>query len=291
KVKRFIDAYNTITGEDKQLQAFFTSKLDGLEIKIFNPETDNAEDLNQMLTTAGACTSSFSANKNSNAYKFAQDAKNAGSIHFLTTNRENGLNGVYNRIYIAVDKEGNPLFFYDNIQGNQVRARSLDQFQEAGRGAELLGSFSTAIILANRLGIDRIALGTGGIYNLGASLGFTERELFKDSDKSSQKLGYTGGKIKNTGGPYMWAMKNSDTAFRTVPTTIYTTETASMIIGQSDSVIDSIRKKPKRLKSLKPDFETYFSLLNSVYTNLGLETEKHKIDSFCHEYKIEPRKI
>ena len=257
-------------------------------VEIFNP-SDDVSVLNRMLVRGGACTASFSPNlTNSPAQVLMEDSKAGGSIHFQFGA---GLSNSYNRLYVAIDSNGSPFLFYDAIESGNLGRTTVNSYVSDGIPNVLLGSYAASVIIANRMGVDKLSFGDLELVDVSRHLGFSEVKLFGDEDNGNQKLGYVGSAL-HTSGPYMWMMQR-DKTFRSVNPSLYNNDSVMQVIQQGYDVMKRVETNTKSLKTLGKDYEAYFTALEgivleskSILGEEGFQQVSADIASFLEKYKI-----
>ncbi len=258
-------------------------------VEVFDPGRQTVEQFNALLRNNGACT--YSPNSNlatSPAAAFAADSKAGGSVHFQFSGKTGSS---YNRLYLAVDREGTPLLFYDCAESGDLTRATIDSYVRSGNAEALIGSFAASIIIANRLGLEKVAFGELEMVDLVRHLGLGERKIFTDEPNPGQKLGYVGGVVCN-GRPHLWKMDH-DKAFRVANPQLFTPAVLPSVVNQANQVMERIRTNPKSRKTLRNDYQRFFSIIDTIYEEakplLGevMYQRLHRdVSSFCEEYKL-----
>lgn len=298
KVQQLVECYKNTTSGLTAISLLMQADTSGVSVKIHDPFNDTTADLNQMLIDGNACTKIMinttgleDSLDNTPADLFAKDSKKGGSVHF-TAKTEKGTS--YNRLYIAIDKDNKPVLFYDCIESGDMMWRTIEHYLINGCGDRLLSSFVSSIIIANRLGISKVALGEDEAISIGKALGFGEQKIFGDGDNHKSKLGYVAGKT-HTEGPYAWRMGN-DKTFKAFDPRLYNPEIIMQMIAQSYAVMQRVEERPKIITSRKSntakDFKeylkTYFRIVEQVLDAAGIDDIelRDSIDNFCKKYEI-----
>ncbi len=258
---------------------------------LFNSSSTKAvQDLRKILTAAGTCNSF----DNSAAELFVADARVGGSVHFQF---RGGLGRTaYNRMYLAVDEEGKPFAFYDCIESGDMTRSSVRDYVHAGVEDVLLGSFAASIIIANRLGLERIAFGDLELVSLAKSIGIGERRVFGALENRTQKLGYAGaGRDLASTGPYLWTMDNQK-QYRAIDPRQFSVGGIKSIIEQGYAVMRRIESNKKSIPRLREQYERYFGIIQMLVERtehvLGETAAKveYDIGEFCARYNLHPNK-
>jgi len=262
-------------------------------ISIFDPATQGANRLNEMLVSGGACTAQSYSLGNRPADTFAEDAKAGGSVHFLYSQfSSSSSQSAYSRLYLAIDYEGKPVLFYDCLESGDLGRCSVNGYIQSGLQSHFLASFAASLVIANRLGIDKVAFGDLELVEAARDLGFGERKIFSDArDQSVQKLGYVGANSSSDAGPYLWMMKGSRN-FRTLDPSLFQHESLILLVNQAQQVMGRISNDSKSVKRLRSDYETFFGMVKEVYEVTRSATGEtadqliDQVDGFCREYGL-----
>lgn len=285
KVQQLQSCYLNSIDTESLIGQLLNQDISRVSMEIFNPALQGEKKLNDMLIRGGACTADrfnrFNFG-NSPANNFAKDSKAGGSVHFLASN---GHGSSYNRMYLAVDKEGKPTLFYDCVESQNMMLRTIEDYLSSGKGSQMLASFLSSIVIANRLGLEAVSLGEDETLVIGRELGFGERKIFREGSNYEQKLGYRASS-KHTEGPYGWRI-NSSKSFRTFDPSFYSADVIYSIAVQSNEMMKFVEGNRKRLNSLRNDFGNYFSMVKEIMDSTGLVKVAETIEKFCIEYNIE----
>jgi hypothetical protein len=268
RIDHLLGIYKGTTDEKTNIGKVLASDIPASRsVKIHNPWKDSIVDLNKMLVAGGACTKKLGPQnkkslQHSPAHVFDQDSAAGGSVHF----QFNGILGqnAYNRLYLAVDKDGNPNLFADCIESGDMSRTTVSSYISNGISDVLLGSFASSIIIANRLGLNKLSFGDVELVDVARHLGFGEKKIFNGEENHTQKLGYVGGKSHLSGSPYLWMMQR-DKAFRTVDPGLYQPGVLKQVVGQAYQVMERIESNRKSLKNLRKDYEQFFGMVNRIY--------------------------
>jgi hypothetical protein len=299
QTERLIGVYqNTLSTESPVGQVLERDVSRTKSAKLYAPESDDLRELNRMLVAGGACTRTTGEPTNDKLEKrpvkcYAEDSKAGGSVHFLFSGNPNC--SAYNRMYLATGEEGKPFAFLDCIESGNMGRSSMQAYLDNGLSEELLGSFASSIIIANRLGLEKLAFGDLEFVDLARGLGFGERKVFNNGDSPyDAKLGYKGG-TGHTNGPYLWTMgRTGGSNYRTIDPRQFNPNVLEMIAESTESVIDRLENsKRKAIKNLKSDFEDYFSMVRQIYSDsrniLGecADLALERIDSVANKHGFE----
>ncbi len=296
QVERLIQVYHHATSEETAIGQLMSNKVPFHgRIAIFDPATQNANRLNQMLASGGACTAQSYAHENRPADAFAEDAKVGGSVHFLysqVSSSSSSSQSAYSRLYLAVDHESKPVVFYDCLESGNLYRCNINGYLQSGLQSHFLASFAASLVIANRLGIDKVAFGDLELVEAARDLGFGERKIFSEGqDQVDQKLGYCGAKSHDCTGPYMWMMKGSRN-FRTLDPSLFQPESLILLVNQAQQVMSRISTDRKSVKRLRTDYETFFGMVREVYevtrsaTGETADQLVGQVDGFCKEYGL-----
>jgi hypothetical protein len=299
QTERLIGVYqNTLSTESPVGQVLERDVSETKGAKLYAPESDDLRELNRMLVAGGACTRTLGEPTNEKLEKrpvkcFAEDSKAGGSVHFLFSGNPNC--SAYNRMYLATGEEGKTFAFLDCIESGNIGRSSIQGYLNNNLSEELLGSFASSIIIANRLGLEKLAFGDLEFVDLARGLGFGERKVFNNGDSPyDAKLGYKGG-TGHSNGPYLWTMgRTGGSNYRTIDPRQFNPNVLEMIAESTESVIDRLENsKRKAIRNLKSDFEDYFSMIRQIYSDsrniLGecADLALERIDSVADKYGFE----
>lgn len=253
KVQQLVAVYRETQTKGSTIQRLLDTSVSGI-VKIYDSESNTSEDMNRMLNEGDACTAGIAEY----ARRFAEDATIGGSVHYVYRS----LSGAsYNRLYLAVGKDGKPFAFYDTIESGDVSRNKVKGYDDRGLLDVLLGSFAASVIIANDLGLESIAFGDLELVETAQNLGIGEQKMFNESkDSGRQKLGYKGG---NHDGVSLWMMGNS-TSFRTTDPRLYTPESLACIVQETYAVMDVVKQTKKSMKRVRGHKETYELYLGIV---------------------------
>jgi hypothetical protein len=300
---RLVEVYQNTLSTESPVGQVLESDVSGIKnAKVFAPESDDLVELNKMLIAGGACTQTFGVVTNEELEKrpakcFAEDSKAGGSVHFLLSG--NPSCSAYNRMYLAAGEEGKPFAFLDCIESGNFGRNTMQGYIDNNLTEELLGSFASSIIIANRLGLEKLAFGDLEFVDLARGLGFGERKVFNNGDSPyDAKLGYKGGR-SHSDGPYLWTMgRTGSSNYRAIDPRQFNPEVLTAIAYSAETVIDRLENsKRKAIKNLKSDFEDYFSMVQQVYSDsrsfLGecADLALERIDAVADKYGFELRDL
>jgi hypothetical protein len=259
-------------------------------VQIFDPK-QNSGVLDGMLHEAGACTKSSQwSEMPTHADAFTNDSREGGSVHFIY---RRGLKAAYGRIYIAIDKKGEPLAFFDCVEAQDLSRSDAKTYVANHEEDILAGVFAAGVEITKRLGLNRLALGDYEITELGRDLSYPEKRIFENNgDNTGAKLGYKGAFLSMEG-PAMWKM-NHGTSFRVLDIDLYADDTFDYVAAQTAKVMQRLYDNPKSVKMLRKDYETYFGVALEIaeHSNNPDATKLAEgVKAFCDEYKITPREI
>lgn len=262
---------------------------EGAGVKIFNTDEDTVFQLNEILARNRACTATTNTDlSKSPAAAFLEDSRAGGSVHFEFSSAQGGS---YNRFYLAVDRTGEPVLFYDCLESGNLARATIDNYVKDGFPGALIASFAASIVIANRLGIGKVAFGELEMVDVARHLGLGERKVFRDEPNDGQKLGHVGGTTFD-GRHYLWKM-GYDKSFRTAKAGAFTPTILPAIVNQAYLVMERIQDNRKSVKKLRTDYERFFSIVDTIYEEarpLFGETMYQRLHqdvaSFCDEYKL-----
>ncbi|MFA6462154.1 MAG: hypothetical protein WCV90_07880 [Candidatus Woesearchaeota archaeon] len=289
QVDRLVQIYHHSTSSETPIGQLMGHKVPFHgRVGIFDPATQNSNRLNEMLVSGGACTAQSYALGNRPADSFAEDAKVGGSVHFLYS-QVSPSQSAYSRLYLAVDHEGNPVAFYDCLESGDLSRCSVNGYIQSGLQSHFLASFAASLVIANCLGIDKVAFGDMELVEAARDLGFGERRIFSENqNQADQKLGYRGESSTGNAGPYMWMMKGSRN-FRTLDPSLFQPESLILLVNQAQQVMGRISTDRKSVKRLRSDYETFFGMVREVYEVTRSATGEtadqliDQVDGFCRD--------
>jgi len=280
KIDDLMECYKNACGAQADLHRVVHHTITkSTKVRVFDAQTETANDMNNMLIAANACTKRQGDRLHMPAEAFAKDAAQGGSIHYTVCDKE----ASYNRIYLGVNREGAPFFFHDCIESGNLSWKTLYDYVNAKRENELLGSVLTTIVLANRLGIDTVALADDEMDEIATQLGFGTRTIFNEKG-GYEKLGY-----EADNGLRAWRI-NSSTKWRVFDPRQYTPASLDAIADQAQHVVRRLQKSSrKQINTLAPDFCAYFGIvLELLDTNPKYNDVSATINTVCDTYAIEP---
>jgi hypothetical protein len=272
--------FDTIHRPESHISRLLSDPLNHLTIQRFDPYTQTADDLDEMLGSTLACT--YSKNQwvrddISPAHLYYEDARRGGSLHYLVHNnpkRQTEIDldmneyricegNTYTRLYLGMDKHDLPFLFLDCIEAGNVTWQNIEDYLKNDVQDGLLGSLVTAIHFAQQLGINRLALGESETAEVAQALGGKEQRYFtKNENNHEQKLGLCGSD-SYTDGAYMWRM-NSSRSFYTLDTTILQPSVLDTVYADMKAIAERTKNYPKTKKTLKESFTTYENHLSML---------------------------
>ena len=166
------------------------------------------------------------------AEKHLRDTSCGGSIHFQVKGKDNCS---YNRLFIALDKEGKPFLFYDTIEANNIGRQSVTSYITDNCTDVFIGSIAASLAIAERMGVEYIAVGDYELKEFLGNLGFGERPCFQNGIR--KKLGID---LQSQVAPHDW-MITSSSSFRTIDTAAYAPEALDTTVDRAYAVMERLR--------------------------------------------------
>lgn len=245
-----------------------------------------------MLIKGGACTQSIGIAEN-----HYRDTSCGGSIHFQVRGARQTS---YNRLFVAVDHEGEPFLFYDTIEANNIERSRVSQYVAENIADVLIGSITTSLAIAERMEVKYIAFGDYELVELMRDLGYGERVCFKKPQREKAGIRLNG---ESGISPKTWMIKGSSN-FRTIETSAYAPSALDEMVEQASAVMQRLESHKKRARQAvldhsKADFELYFALVEEALnyaTATGIETAKGRemktrLSSFYGQYGLTPNDL
>ncbi len=259
--------------------------------RIFLPAQEGFASLQSMVEAGGACN----RHDRTAAEKHLRDTSCGGSVHFQVNGKDNRS---YNRLFIALDKEGKPLLVYDTIEANDISRQSVTSYIADKCTDVFIGSVATSLAIAERMGIEYISLGDYELDAFAKDLGFGERPCFRKGIR--EKLGID---LQSRVAPHTWMIEGSS-SFRTIDTAAYAPEALATTVEQAYAVMKRLRGHKEKarqtvLEKAGEDFALYFGIVQQIVgqaEELGLSVSERErvqrdITAFCQQYDLQPRAL
>ncbi len=196
RVKTLTDKAKGIEANTELAKLFEQEVGPHYNIRIVRPQ-EPYEELVTMIAGLDLCWKTGNTKRNGSIIKALQRDTDIGAcIQFIGRYAESSAS--YTRNYIATTKGGEHILFLDTIESGNIGWSSVNEWNSARRGKELLYQLAATIYTAGVLGLEKIGLGEREMTDVAEMFGFREQTIFGDRTTQPRKLGI---RVGSVGGP------------------------------------------------------------------------------------------
>lgn len=179
----------SLTDEGKAIASTPAYCGSNYQLTLINPRTEPILEFSRKLKSIGLCWSD-DFNQESIAERLLEDGALGACIQLLGIENDAPFRKpkAYARLYVAETKEGERILFFDTLEGGKIDRVSLRTWKDESREAEPAMYLAAAMMIAETIGLTKIALGRKELEEIGDYIGVQEVRIFDRSQKY-RKLG------------------------------------------------------------------------------------------------------